>query len=359
MSAIEVGPVIIGAGAIGLAIAAELSQHHSDVIVLEAESSFGQHTSSRNSEVIHSGIYYEPGSLKSTLCLSGKEQLYAYLKKYDIAFQKCGKLIVAAADEQAELSRLVSLAQNLGLSFEELDGRGLRKRCAIVKAESGIFLSDTGFFDSHGFMQTLVNQTKTAGGHIQYNAKVISIEVDEKILIRLEDRTEILTNTLINSAGLHSDKIARMTGERAELKYYKGEYYVTDMISNLPHLVYSVPPADRLSLGIHTRHYLDGRIGFGPNAYPILDIDYSLNEDRKSEFIRDIQKYLDVDLRADSIWPDYAGIRPKISAGSISTDFDIRYRETASSQVVNLLGIESPGLTCALSIAGYVAGLLK
>jgi L-2-hydroxyglutarate oxidase LhgO len=356
MTTIEVGPVVIGAGAIGLAIAAELSDK-ADVIVLEAENKFGQHTSSRNSEVIHSGIYYEPGSLKSTLCLSGKTMLYDYLEENNIPFSRSGKLIVAKQDEIHKLEHLIDRACKTGLDHAILDAEQLKKKCDIVSADAAIFIPETGYFDSHAFMQSLAVTIASNNGHIQYNAKVSDIVTDKRITVELVDGTRLKTDCLINSAGLKADILANKLGNSEKLTFYKGEYYITDKIKNLPHLIYSVPPDDQLSLGIHTRHYLDGRVGFGPNAYQCSGTDYSLNEDRKEEFIRDITKYLNIGLSKDNLRVDYCGIRPKIGTGKISSDFKIISQEFDNAKAISLLGIESPGLTCSLSLAKYVAGL--
>jgi L-2-hydroxyglutarate oxidase LhgO len=358
--AITAGAVVIGAGAIGLSIAAEMSRSH-DVLVLEAESTFGTHTSSRNSEVIHSGIYYRAGSNKSNLCLAGKTKLYSYLDRYDIPYSRCGKLIVAAEGEELQLGTLAANAILVGVPFEYLDGTGVTSRCPEIKAAAGMFLPETGFFDSHLFMKSLTQTIFENDGHIQYGAKVAGINSDETgYLVTLQDGTIISTEILINSAGLCSDHIAGLAGAKDTLSLYKGEYYITDKIKNLPHLIYSVPPANQLSLGIHTRHYLDGRIGFGPNAYPVDTIDYTLDDGYREEFLRDINRYFTIPFEPDDIRPDYSGIRPKTNGGTTQSDFVIRTEpRSGRGLMISLIGIESPGLTCSLSIAEMVADLVE
>jgi L-2-hydroxyglutarate oxidase LhgO len=357
---ITAGVVVIGAGAIGLSIAAKIAKSY-DVVVLEAESTFGTHTSSRNSEVIHSGIYYRAGSNKSKLCLTGKTKLYSYLDRYDIPYSRCGKLIVAAEGEESQLSALAANASLVGVPFEYLDEAGAKGRCPEIKAAAGIFLPETGFFDSHLFMKSLAQAIFENNGHIQYGAKVVGITSDEAdYLVTLQDGTVISTEILINSAGLCSDHIAGLAGAKDKLSLYKGEYYVTDKIRNLPHLIYSVPPADQLSLGIHTRHYLDGRIGFGPNAYPVDAIDYTVDDGRREEFLRDINRYFTIPFEPDDIRPDYSGIRPKTNGGTTQSDFVIRAEpRSGRGLMISLIGIESPGLTCSLSISEMVADLIE
>ncbi len=357
MEIFDVDAIVIGAGAIGLSIAAELANYYDSVIVLESEPGFGYHTSSRNSEVIHSGIYYQPGSLKSRLCLEGKALLYEYLSKYDIPYSQCGKLILAAVEQLAALESLADAARLLGIPYEKLDSQQVRQKEPLARAAAAIFLPETGIFDSHRYMKTLVSQLQERGGVVAYNQSISAIKsTDSGWTISTQEFT-LKSPIVVNSAGLKADQVARAAGFNYQLFYYKGEYYKCNKIRNLKHLIYSVPPNNGLSLGIHTRNYLDGSIGFGPNAYPVSSIDYSINEERKAEFISDITKYLNIDLEPTDIWPDYAGIRPKVGGGTTKNDFIIR-REAAPGKWINLIGMESPGLTCSIAIAKYVNSLL-
>jgi L-2-hydroxyglutarate oxidase LhgO len=361
---IECGPVVIGAGAIGLSIASALALKHSDVVILEAEPTHGMHTSSRNSEVIHSGIYYTPGSLKSTLCLSGKEKLYKFLEQHDIQYSRCGKIILAALGEESQLRSLEENARAISLPIEKLSSSDISKKLPIAKGSEAIFIPDTGFFDSDQFMGKLAKLFSDRHGMISYNSKVVDIaQRPNTFEISVDDGSstfKIVTQTIVNSAGLFADQIARMAGfDKYKIFFYKGEYYKCSKIKNLPHLVYSVPPVDQLSLGIHTRSYLDGSVGFGPNAYSVDAVDYGIDDSRKREFLSDITKYLNVDISEDDIWPDYTGIRPKTNGGGLKSDFLIKNEECdGNKRMVNLIGMESPGLTCSLAIADMVSEMI-
>lgn len=189
-----------------------------------------------------------------------------------------------------------------------------------------------------------------------YNSEVTAIHESVDGWIIQTPSASIKTKCLINSAGLYAHKIADMAGfTQYKQAYLKGEYYKSAKKINLNHLVYSVPPSDGLSLGIHSRHYLDGTIGFGPNAYPTNSIDYNINASNSEEFIRDIQKYLNIQKEGLDLYPDYSGIRPKSGTG----DFIIDVSSTESKRFVNLIGIESPGLTSTLEISDYVCGIIE
>jgi L-2-hydroxyglutarate oxidase LhgO len=360
---LDCGPVVIGGGVIGFAIAAGLARTFDNVVLVEAESGAGYHTSSRNSEVIHSGIYYTPGSLKSELCLSGKAYLYDFLNKYDLPYNKCGKLIVSdmSAEEDKSLQSLCNNADSIGVKYNILNFSDLKKDMPIKPCNS-ILVHDTGFFDSHAFLKKLQHIAKDRQVSAVFDAQVERIEhygPQWSIYLKGKDFT-LRTRTIVNSAGLHADKVAELAGfNKYKIYFYKGEYYKTDKLRSLKHLLYSVPPKNQMSLGIHTRSYLDGSIGFGPNAYAIDKIDYSIDESNKQEFLKDINKYLDIHFNESDIYPDYAGIRPKINSGGFKADFNIRREDCDGDRVmISLVGIESPGLTCSLSIAEYVETLI-
>lgn len=362
---VSCGPVVIGAGAIGLAVAQELAKNHKDVVVLESEAGFGHHTSSRNSEVIHSGIYYTPGSLKSELCLKGKKLLYKFLNNHGIQYNMCGKLIVAnyTDAEQRSLESLIANALEIGLPHQEVFWNDPVIRQSIpLKSCRAILISETGHFDSHEFMCALERLAVEIGATISYKSRVTTIiPIDNQWELSVnDDEFKIRTNTIINAAGLYADKIAHMAGFTGYKQFfYKGEYYKTNKLRNLKHLVYSVPPADQMSLGIHTRSYSDGSIGFGPNAYPVNDVNYDINDSNNNEFLKDINKYFDINFDESDIYPDYSGIRPKINGGGFKSDFQINKEECDGDRaMISMVGIESPGLTCSMAIAEYVAKLL-
>lgn len=362
---ISCGPVVIGAGVIGLAIAHELAKKHKDVVVLESEAGFGHHTSSRNSEVIHSGIYYTPGSLKSEMCLRGKSLLYQFLNRNGIQYNMCGKLIVAGYvdDEQVSLEALMANARQVNISYQEVFWNDPTIKQSIpLKPCRAVLIPDTGYFDSHEFMRKLEQRVADTGGSVSYLSKVTAITPTDNQWEILVNNSEfkIRTNTIVNAAGLYADKIANMAGfTKYKQFFYKGEYYKTNKLKNLKHLVYSVPPADQMSLGIHTRHYIDGSIGFGPNAYPVSDISYDISDSNKHEFLKDINKYFTVNFNDEDIYPDYSGIRPKINGGGLKADFMINKEDCDGDRtMISMTGIESPGLTCSLAIAEYVSKIL-
>lgn len=346
--------VIIGAGAIGLSIAAALSASKS-VLVLESEKTFGQHTSSRNSEVIHSGIYYQKGTLKSELCIQGKTLLYDFLKKHDIEHQRCGKLIVATNNEEVfKLEEVKNNANVVGVEAEWLDGHEAESREENIKCVAALYVPDTGIFDSHSFMAAQKSIAEKNGAIVQFNSKVASIVYSDKAyLVSLENENFVVKSSiLINSAGLFAGEISNMLGlSNYKVNLCKGEYFKTNKVKGLNHLIYPVPPSDGSSLGIHTRNYLDGSIGFGPSAYMVDEIDYSINNRYKEMFVREANRYLKKSLRGEDLFPDYTGIRPKFEK-----DFVIR-EESAKGfpGFINLIGIESPGLTSAIAIANKVA----
>ncbi len=363
----KVDIVIIGAGIIGLAVAERLSRVGKDIIVLEKEESFGRHTSSRNSEVIHSGVYYQRGSLKAELCLRGNSALYSFLEKYGIPHKRCGKLVVAAETEQE--SALHGLWRN-GLEngvegLEILSSRQFKKRTPLFKGIRALWVPSTGIMDSHRVMKTLAGLAGKNGALFSYKSEVKSIQKtkDGYILSLKGMDYKLCSRTVINAAGLWSDRIAAMTGMDPDtldytLHWNKGEYYKTSRYRNVEHLIYPLPDPRGGHLGIHTVSNLDGELSFGPNTYYVDKIDYSVDETHHQVFYKSISRYLDIAY--EDIWPGSTGIRPKLqAAGEPERDFIISHEaDKGFPRFINLIGIDSPGLTCCLPIADYVASLL-
>ena len=330
--------------------------------MIEKESTFGRHVSSRNSEVIHSGLYYEPDSLKAILCVKGNRLMYDFAHKYNINHSNCGKLIVIPDLE--ELPKLEELMENgMKNNVEQLEiisGEEVHIREPIIKAACGLSVPSTGIIDSHAFMHKLAYLITSGESNIVYNTEVnqISHEDDGYMLSFKNMDYAAKSRIVVNSAGLWCDKISAMVGiDDYKLHICKGEYYKTNMYRNqLNSLIYPLPTKN--SLGSHIVLHLDGTIGFGPNVYYVDEVDYSINDSNKKIFLTHINKYLD--LPADALTEDFAGIRPKIQApGEPSQDFIIENeKEQGFDNFINLIGIESPGLTSSLAIAEYVSELI-
>ncbi|MEA2095265.1 MAG: NAD(P)/FAD-dependent oxidoreductase [Candidatus Cloacimonadota bacterium] len=363
----QVNILIIGAGIIGLAVARELSKDFEDVVLVEAEETFGRHTSSRNSEVLHSGIYYPEDSLKAKLCVSGVQALYQFSKENDIPFKKCGKLIVA--NNKKELSIL----EELKLNGEKNDVPNLQIineiECKSIEpqiiAKHALKVPSTGIIDSHKLMQKLESEAENNGAFIVYEMEVISMSAStEGYLVNFVNGEVFEANTIINCAGLHSDKIAELIGinikhENLQIHWCKGEYYKSSKIKNINHLIYPVPDPNGIFLGIHLTINLQGDVRFGPNAYYVNKLNYEMNETYKTEFLKAINNYLKID--EENIHLDDCGIRAKLQEeGGKFRDFYIKEEsEKGFPNFINCIGIESPGLTCCLTIAEEVRKLIE
>lgn len=372
----QVDITIVGAGVIGLSIAAQVAGNNRTVLVIEQHDSFGRETSSRNSEVVHAGIYYRPGSLKAQKCIEGNNILYEICKENNIPYKKTGKLIVATED--SEVSQLEELLKN-GL---ESGAEGLRmvKKKEIkqlepsVEAIAALYSPSTGIIDSHKLMEYFISSAKNKGTDIVYNSEVKDINKEQdgyEVIIRDVDgeNFSFLSKIFINCAGLNSDNIARMVGINIEksdytLKYSKGEYFrlYNPGRWNISHLVYPVPEKEGVGLGIHLTLDLAGGIRLGPDANYIAkeDFDYNVDETKKETFYKSVKKFLP-SLKLDDLYPDIAGIRPVLKgSGDDFRDFIIKNEEDKDFPgFINLIGIESPGLTSSPAIARYVSKLIN
>ncbi len=364
---------IIGTGVIGLAIAAQVAKAGRQVYVLEKNEGFGLETSSRHSGVIHAGIYYPPDSLKAKLCVEGNRKLYDLCQQYDIGHRRSGKLIVATKDE--EIERLETLLErgrgNSAEGLELLSRRELKKLEPNVAGVAAILSPSTGIIDSHALMQCFIAKAVEGGAQIAYKTKVVGIEkVGDGHKVTVEDsggRSSFVTMTLVNSGGLFSDKIAEMAGidiDKAgyRLYYGKGEYFSLKRRqgTKVNRLIYPVPPSDIASIGIHITFDLEGRIRLGPDIEYVDSLDYSVDSRDQKLFCISVRKLLPA-IEYDDLAPEMAGIRPKLQGpGEKIRDFVIKDEEDKGLPgFINLIGIESPGLTASPAIAEYVADLIR
>ncbi len=354
---------VIGAGVVGLAIARELALAGHEVIVLEAEESIGNHTSSRNSEVIHAGIYYPKGSLKARLCVAGKERLYAYCAEHGVPHENCGKVLVAANDAEIPtvLGYIDKADANAVHDLRRISMEELRELEPAVQAVAAVYSPSTGIVDSHAYMLALQGDLEQAGGAVVFLSPVQGGKVTaEGIVVRVggSDPMEFCCTTLINSAGLVAPQVARaIEGIPAHCippQYFaKGHYYTMSGRSPFRRLVY--PMAGAGFLGVHVTVDLGGQARFGPDIHWIDRIDYSFDNSREPLFYDAIRQYYPA-LKDGALQPGYTGIRPKISGPKEpAADFMIQGpREHGVPGLVNLFGIESPGLTASLAIGSYV-----
>lgn len=335
---------------------------------MEKNSGIGQETSSRNSEVIHAGIYYPDDFLKASFCTEGNRLLYALCTKRHIPHKRLGKLIVATDDDECQaLEDIRKHAQLNGVSDLSLLGRRqIRTLEPDVKAKAALFSPSTGIIDTHSLMRSFCTKAEDNGAIIACRSEVTSIERENGAFAVETNGGEyrFLTKTLINSGGLHADRIADLAGMDIDkmgyrLKYCKGNYFSMSPAPKLRHLVYPVPPSNTESLGIHATLDLAHRVRFGPDSEYVRLIDYTIDEDRKESFSRSIRKYLP-GISTDDLHADMCGIRPKLQGpGEPYRDFVIRDEKDAGYPgLINLIGMESPGLTSCVAIARYVSSLI-
>jgi L-2-hydroxyglutarate oxidase LhgO len=358
---------------VGLAIGRELALGGREVIVLEKNAAIGEETSARNSEVIHAGIYYPPGSLKARLCVAGKQRLYAYCEDKGIAHRRCGKLIVAAHEAQrAKLESLRSTAERNGVpDLAWLDAREIAVLEPSVRAVAGLWSPSTGIVDSHALMLALRGDLERAGGSVALRARCTAGERAGE-LVRLScdvdgEATEVRARVVVNAAGLHALDVARLLAlpgpPLPQPRFAKGSYFACHGKSPFTHLVYPVPEDG--GLGIHATLDLAGRARFGPNVEWLpagtraADLDYAVDPRLAAAFYAAIKTYWP-GIPPGSLEPAYAGVRPKVGGpGEPAADFQIRaLAAPGSASVVQLFGIESPGLTASLALAAHVAALL-
>ena len=358
-----VDTVVVGAGVVGLAVARELAHAGREVLILEALEQFGTQTSAHNSEVIHAGIYYPPGSLKAELCVRGKELLYRYCAERGIAHRRIGKVLVAC--EEAELPALAGYAERSaanGVPLRPLAAAEIRRLEPAVRAVAGLYSESTGILDSHGLMLALLGDAERAGATLVTRTPVVAGEIKpDGIALRTggEEPFALRCRWLVNSAGLHAQDVARslagFPAERVPPTFYaKGHYFTLSGRAPFGHLVYPMP--DHAGLGIHVTLDLGGQCKFGPDVtgWPATP-DYAFESGLEEKFYRAIRRYYP-DLADGALQPGYTGIRPKVTGPTEAAgDFIIQGPPVHGvAGLVNLFGIESPGLTAALAIAERV-----
>jgi len=356
---------IIGGGVVGLAIARALATAGSEVLVVDQETLIGQGISSRNSEVIHAGIYYSSGSLKANLCLKGNQLLYEYCQTHGVAQQRCGKLIVATdATEEAALAEVQTLAMANGVELQVWSSAKVRVAEPQVKASMALYSSTTGIVSAHGLMQSLLVDVEQLGGSFVGATRVETIEpVAGGFVVLCQVGAadyRFGCRNLINAAGLGAQALAgRCAGLDASLipplYLCKGVYFSLTGSHPFKHLIYPVPEKSGAGLGVHATLDLGGQVKFGPDVDYVDAQDYSVPAARREDYFEAIQRYYP-QIDKTRLVPGYAGIRPKLQApGGGPEDFVIQGPGVHGLPgLVNLFGIESPGLTAALAIADYV-----
>lgn len=363
----QVQSVVIGAGVVGLAVARSLAQTGREVIVLEAGDAIGTGTSSRNSEVIHAGIYYPEGSLKARLCVQGKAMLYAYCEAKGVEYRRCGKLIVATSEAQvAQLEAIRSKAQANDVHDLQLLSREAAQALEpALQCHAALLSPSTGIVDSHGLMLALQGDMEQAGAMLALLSPVTSGQVlPEGVLLRTADGTQLLAQEVVNAAGIHAPAVAAslqgLQPQHVPQAFYaKGNYFTLSAKAPFSHLIYPVPEA--AGLGVHLTLDLGGQAKFGPDVQWVDDpAQLQVDPQRGAGFYAEVQKYWP-GLQEGSLAPGYAGIRPKISGpDAASADFCIQDARTHGVPgLVNLFGIESPGLTSCLAIGEEVLHRLQ
>lgn len=364
----QVDCAVIGAGVVGLAIARRMAMAGREVVILEAEEAFGTHTSARNSEVIHAGIYYDVGSVKAKLCVPGKRALYRYCAEHDVKHRNIGKVVVACEDAQVPaMHKYMKQAEANGVDdLRLLSADELAEMEPNVRAAAGFFSPSTGVIDSHGLMLAYLGDAEEHGAALALASPVVSGAVTgDGIVLNISgaEAMSIQCRTVINSSGLKAPGVAAsIAGTPAQTippTYYAiGHYYTLTGKSPFNHLVYPVTRSDWL--GVHVTIDLGGQVKFGPDFNWIDRIDYRFDEGREQSFYEAIRRYYP-GLPDGALQPGYTGIRPRITGpGEPAQDFVFSGpRDHGIPGLLNLFGIESPGLTSSLAIADHVANLLS
>jgi L-2-hydroxyglutarate oxidase LhgO len=372
--------VVIGAGVVGLAVARAIALSPKfagkEILVLEAANAIGTGTSARNSEVIHAGIYYPQGSLKAQLCVQGRAMLYDYCTERVIGYKRCGKLIVATKDEQiAQLQSIIAKAAANGVTDLKLISREEAQQLEPqLECVAAVHSPSTGIIDSHALMLSLQCDFENAGGLVVFNSAIAGVFITStaiKIIVNsvdkndVEQSTEIWTKNLVNAAGLSAPQLARcmqgLDAKHIPRDYYaKGNYFTLRGKPPFKHLIYPVPEANLAGTGVHLTLHMGGQAKFGPDVEWVQSADdLVVNPARGDAFYAEVRKYWP-GLQDSALVAGYAGMRPKISSPTeAAADFMIQGpNDHGIDGLVNLFGIESPGLTSSMAIGQRVSELL-
>jgi L-2-hydroxyglutarate oxidase LhgO len=357
--------VVIGAGVVGLAVARALAMRGREVLILEAAETFGTGISSRHSEVIHAGIYYPRGSLKAQLCVTGKQRLYDFVEHFGVPHRRCGKMIVATSPEQmTELKAIHAVAAGNGVQLSWLDAAEARREEPEIACVGALLSPTTGIIDSHAYMLALLGDAERHHASIVYRSRVAAMWLESSsvlLAINDEERPTLRAHAVVNCAGLHACEVAGMIegfpAEHIPRPYFaRGHYFGLAGRTNFRHLIYPIPEPG--GLGVHLTLDLAGEARFGPDVEWVDELDYSVSIERAERFYAAIRRFWPK-LADGQLIPAYAGIRPKISGpNEPSADFRIDGPgHHGIPSVINLFGIESPGLTSSLAIGEHVAEL--
>lgn len=361
----EVDTLIIGAGALGLACAARLGKP--DTLILEAEGLIGSHTSSRNSEVIHAGLYYPPGSLKAELCLEGRERLYAWCNQHGVAHRRIGKLLVAV--QESEIGKLEALAANAeacGVTdLQQIDQPRLHELEPALRGVRALLSPSTGIIDSHAYLQSLLAVAESRGAQLVLHSRVERLQRDGDAWIvsghSAGEAFILRAQRVVNAGGPFAQGLASTIEglPLPPLHLCQGRYFSYSGRSPFSRLIYPMPEANTAGLGIHATLDLAGQLRFGPDVHWLQTLDYAVDENLRAPFAAAIARYFPA-IDAARLQPGYAGVRAKLSGpGEPAADFLIQTpADHRLPGLVNLFGIESPGLTASLAIAERVAGAL-
>lgn len=354
----EIECVVIGAGVVGLAVARALALAGRETIIVEKEALIGSQTSSRNSEVIHAGIYYPAGSLKARLCVEGRDQLYAYCASRNVAHKKCGKLIVAPQAAQiAELEKIAAAAARNGVDdLAWLDRAAALKLEPELQCDAALLSPSTGIIDSHGLMLAYLGDAEAHGVALALGTRVSAMHRDGQsaaLTFNDDDASSLRARLIVNCAGLSAPALATGAGVTAPKAYYaKGSYYALAGRSPFSRLIYPTPEPG--GLGVHITLDLAGQARFGPDVEWVDTLNYDVDPARAEKFYAAVRAYWP-GLRDGQLTPAYSGIRPKIAGpGEPNADFVIAPSARGGPPLINLFGIESPGLTASLAIAAEV-----
>lgn len=379
---------VIGAGVVGLAIAYKISESNfgkgKSIVILERESNFGKHTSSRNSEVIHAGIYYATDSLKTQLCVLGNPQLYQHCKQHDIPHQKIGKLIVGQKTDRTKLEAIERKAIDNGVKdLRWIEGDDLRTLEPQLNSELALLSPSTGIIDSHSYMQNLLHLAQGNGVHFSPYTEVDTISYQQGLFqlttnINTDSKHErysFQSSCVVNSGGLFAQALAAKIELQSDLlspvpaslpipipplKTCKGSYFTYSGRNPFRHLIYPLPEANEMGLGIHSTVDMSGQLKFGPDTEYVTELNYQVDPSKAEIFATSIANYFPA-ISAEKLSAAYAGIRPKIvGPNEPAGDFVIQNgQDFGVPGLIQLFGMESPALTASLAIGDYVSNLLE